>query len=511
MQPRTRRQFLQEVGRGMVVAGVGAAVAADLGWSPTWAADDSDRIALGDWRPLVDLLQQTPLEKLQPVLVAKLQSGEVDLTRLIAAGALANAETFGGQDYVGFHTAMAMRPALEMARQMPAELSALPVLKVLYQNTDQIQRSGGAAKRTLHPVASASTGNASAQALQQAGRKPSMQEAEQIFAALANQPYEQAYNDLHEMVQDDVDVHRFVLAHRAHRLIDVVGAEFAHTLLRQCVRYCVDAEQERIARNRPEPEIRQLLPRLLDEYRLNSRELGGRTADDAWIASMSETLYQSDSAQAAEAVAAALADGFSLEDIGEAISLTANALVLRQPDDRSRVHGASTGVHASDAVNAWRNMVRVLDSRHAAAGLILGAYHATRKTFSSPALPTEAHRELVRTTDANELLAEAEDAIRNNDQGRAAAAITIYGDHGYAVRPVLDLMLKYTVSEDGRLHGEKYYQTVTEEYATTRPAYRWRHIVGLARVTASAYGFSRDDKPGFRAPGYEEACRLLKV
>jgi len=246
MQPRTRRQFLQEVGRGMVVAGVGAAVAADLGWSPTWAADDSDRIALGDWRPLVDLLQQTPLEKLQPVLVAKLQSGEVDLTRLIAAGALANAETFGGQDYVGFHTAMAMRPALEMARQMPAELSALPVLKVLYQNTDQIQRSGGAAKRTLHPVASASTGNASAQALQQAGRKPSMQEAEQIFAALANQPYEQAYNDLHEMVQDDVDVHRFVLAHRAHRLIDVVGAEFAHTLLRQCVRYCVDAEQERI-------------------------------------------------------------------------------------------------------------------------------------------------------------------------------------------------------------------------------------------------------------------------
>ncbi len=495
----------------MVVAGVGAAVATDLGWSPAFAEEGSDRIALGAWRPLVDLLQQTPLDKLQPTLVSKLQKGEVDLAQLTAAGALANAETFGGQDYVGFHTAMAMRPALEMSRQMPEGRGAMPVLKVLYQNTDQIQRNGGASKRTLHPVEAASTADATAAALRDSGRKPAMQEAEQIFAALAMQPYEQAYNDLHEMVQDDVDVHRFVLAHRSYRLIDVVGADFAHTLLRQCVRYCVDAEQERIARKRPEPEIRKLLPRLLDEHRLASRELGTRSADDAWIAHLSETLYQGNSTQAAEAVAAALAEGMALEDVGEAISLAANALVLRQPDDQSRVHGASTGVHASDAMNAWRNMARVLDARHAAAGLILSAYHTTRKAFATPALPTEAHRELVKTTDAKALLAEAEEAIRGNDQSRAAAAIAIYGDQGYPVRPVFDLMLKYTVSEDGRLHGEKYYQTVTEEYATTRAAFRWRHVIGLARVTASAYGMSRNDKPGFRAPGYEEACRLLNV
>jgi hypothetical protein len=72
-------------------------------------------------------------------------------------------------------------------------------------------------------------------------------------------------------------------------------------------------------------------------------------------------------------------------------------------------------------------------------------------------------------------------------------------------------MLKYTISEDGRLHGEKYFHTVQEEYRTTRPAFRWRQLVGLARVTASAYGYDRQDKHGRRAPGYEEACRLLKV
>ena len=72
-------------------------------------------------------------------------------------------------------------------------------------------------------------------------------------------------------------------------------------------------------------------------------------------------------------------------------------------------------------------------------------------------------------------------------------------------------MLKYAVSEDGRLHGEKYFHTVREEYRTTRPAFRWRQIVGLARVTTSAYGYNRDDKHGFRAAGYEDACKLLGV
>ena len=102
-------------------------------------------------------------------------------------------------------------------------------------------------------------------------------------------------------------------------------------------------------------------------------------------------------------------------------------------------------------------------------------------------------------------------SIRHNDQGRAAAAIQIYGEYGYPVDPVFNLMLKYAVSEDGRLHGEKYYHTVREEYRTTRAAFRWRQIVGLARVTASAYGYDREDQFGFRAAGYEEACKLLGV
>jgi hypothetical protein len=157
-------------------------------------------------------------------------------------------------------------------------------------------------------------------------------------------------------------------------------------------------------------------------------------------------------------------------------------------------------------------MARVAQSLHAVSGLIVAAYHvAIHAPFKTDPYPTAEHRALVKASDAQGLLAEAEDAVRHNDQGRAAAAIAIYGERGNSAHAVYDRMLKYTISEDGRLHGEKYFQTVQEEFRTTRPAFRWRQLIGLARVTASAYAYDRQDKHGGRAAGYEEACRLLKV
>jgi hypothetical protein len=76
-----------------------------------------------------------------------------------------------------------------------------------------------------------------------------------------------------------------------------------------------------------------------------------------------------------------------------------------------------------------------------------------------------------------------------------------YGASGYPERAVFDVLLKYGVSEDGALHAEKYYRTASEEFASSRPAFKWRQLIALARVTASEYG-----RP---APGYEDAKKLL--
>src|SRR5262245_25783823 len=107
--PASRREFLADVGRGMLIATVGFEVANGLGLSPALAAEESDALTFGSLEPLVRLMQETPADRLLPALMEQMRAG-ADLRRLVAAGALANARTFGGEDYVGFHTLMALAP-----------------------------------------------------------------------------------------------------------------------------------------------------------------------------------------------------------------------------------------------------------------------------------------------------------------------------------------------------------------------------------------------------------------
>ena len=104
----SRRDFLANVGRGMLISSVGSTLAFDLGLAPVFAGEDAGRLTFGKLEPLVGLMQDTQPDKLQRQLVEKIKAG-TDLRTLIAAGALANARTFGGQDYVGFHTVLAAK------------------------------------------------------------------------------------------------------------------------------------------------------------------------------------------------------------------------------------------------------------------------------------------------------------------------------------------------------------------------------------------------------------------
>ncbi len=512
MNPINRREILGDVTRGMLVAGLGPGLAMELGLSTAFADQGPEMLEFGHLRPLVTLMQETAPDALQSKLIGKLKSGDVNLRHLVAAASLANAETFGGEDYVGFHTEMALLPALQLAQRLPDQEKPLPVLKVLYRNAGRIQQYGGAAKKTLRPI-QASRENGDGESLRRATRAADLAQAERLFSNSVARSLDEAYNDLQYIIQDDMNVHRFVLAHRAWGLIDVVGNQHAHTLLRQSVRFCVDAERVRINKGQPEPKIRKLLPKTLDRHNLIGGKLGVRRPDDAWVDELSRVIYDAGKERATDAVAAALADGVDPEVIGEAISLAANQLALRQRGGRT--HGASQGVHGSDAVNAWRQMTRVTNQRNTICGLLVAAYHtaeySSNTDFKDAPFPHEPHLDDIKKRNPAALLETTEAAIRENNQSRAAAAIHVYGELGHASQPVFDLLLKYAISEDGRLHSEKYYQTVVEEFAATRPAFRWRQLVALARVTASAYGFTVDDRQGYRAPGYEDACRQLRV
>ena len=515
MNDQSRRTFLSDVGKGMLVAGIGTSLATELGISTAFADDDvAEPLTFGSLEPLVTLMQQTPLEKLQPALMREIQRG-TELKTLVAAGALANARHFAGQDYIGFHTMMALMPAWRISEELPKQEQPLPVLKVLYRNTARIQEAGGDERmQCVKPTKLAGT-NAGGPGLLKEMCASDMQAAEQTFAALSQEGRAAAFNHLQHLVQDAPDVHRVTLAWRAWDTLQIVGYEHAHTLLRQSVRYCVEREQDRVKRKAPEPVLRSLTPRLLDEYKLLGRKIGTRKADPGWVEKLAQTFYSGTREEAAEAAAAVLAEGFAPEDIGEAMSLAATMLILNDPGrpekwaspdkPRESVHGASVGVHASDAANSWRNIARVTNQRNAVCSLIVGAWHTAGQTgyVSDTPFAFDAEAITAKKLDAEALIAELVTAIESKSQARAMAVVRSWELAGNPPAPIFDCLRRYAVSEDGALHAEKYFRTVVETFATTRPEFRWRHLIGLARVTASEYGWP--------APGREQARDLLRT
>ena len=383
---KNRREFLADVGRGTLIAAVGSSTAIDLGLARATAAEEpvAERLTFGTLEGLVALMQETPANRIVPAVIAESKRG-TDPQRLVAAAALANARTFGGEDYVGFHTMMALAPAYHMSRELPESRRSLPIVKVLYRNTNRIQESGGRSHEVLHSVSAAtlSPGQAAGEILRDNVRAKDLTAAERTFAALAPRGPEELFNDVLFAVQDNTEVHRTVLPYRAWDLLSVIGLEHAHTLLRQSVHYCV--ESERHWKHTPEADRpRVLLPKLLDQYHLAGKPPGTRQADDAWVDHLSKTIFDGTAEQAADAAAAALAEGMTPDAIGEAISLAANQLILRDAGRTPReaqknkpvgsVHGDSIGVHACDSANAWRNMAKVSNPRNTVACLILGAY-----------------------------------------------------------------------------------------------------------------------------------------
>lgn len=504
-----RREFLKQVGGGMLAVLIGPGLTAELGLAADDNQDDKARIP-ADLAHLSELIQQTPTQDLLPALDKKLKNG-TSLKELIAAGALANARAFGGQDYNGYHSFMALCPSYAMAMALPEKERPLPILKVLYRISTHIQGAHCVNEDHLDRVEPIKLDDRTSpgEQMREAARANKLAQAEQIFASLKGTP-EQTYDDVQLLIQDDLNVHRVVLAWRAWEVLDFIGKDHARDMLRQTVRFCSDPRHS--GRGNP---IQKALPMLLESHKLLSAKPGSKEVDDAWIEKVAKTVYSDSREKAAETVAAALADGVQPDAISEAISLAGTMLVLGDPGRKKEwavpnkpegsVHGDSVGVHASDAANGWRHIAKVASARNTFASLIAAAYHTAGQAGQqmSKSYPLVEDVEKVESKDGEKLIAALDEALRGKDQKRAAAVASRYGELGHDVKAIFAKLREYAISEDGALHAEKYYNTVSEEYGRSRAKFRWLHVIALARVTASAGG-----QP---APGVAEARRLLAL
>src|SRR5262245_36973256 len=492
----------------MLAVLVGSSLATELGLAGEDNKDGKASTPAGLDR-LSNIIQQTPTKDLLPALYVELKKG-VGLKELIAAGALANVRAFGGQDYNGYHSFMALCPSYAMAMALPEPERPLPILKVLYRTSTHIHGAHCADNDRLEKVEPIKLGGKASpgEQMREATRARNLPQAEQIFASLPGTP-EQTYDDVQLLIQDDLNVHRVVLAWRAWEVLDFIGKDHARDMLRQTVRFCSDPRHS----GRGGHPIQKVLPRLLEAHKLLSARPGSKKVDDAWVEKLAKTVYADRQEKAAEDVAAALADGVDPAAISEALSLAGTMLVLGDPGrpkawaqpnkPEGSVHGDSVGVHASDAANGWRHIAKVASARNTFASLIAAAYHTAGQAgrqMSKP-YPLAEDVEKVEPKDGEKLIAALDEALRGKDQKRAAAVASRYGALGHDAGAIFAKLRQYAVSEDGALHAEKYFQTVSEEYGRSRAKFRWLHVTALARVTASAGG-----QP---APGVAEARQIL--
>jgi hypothetical protein len=503
-----RRQFLCSIGAGALWAGLGPGLSRDLGVHTCHADQPTHRLTFGKRERLVSLIQETPIDRFLPAIVKEYRAG-TSLEDLVAATALANTRCFGGEDYIGFHSLMALPPAYHLARQGNS-IDLVPLLKVMYRNARQMQARQDK-DDVLSPIEHPSATPLTDIGIRDAVRQQSQQEAEQSLSAIAAANPTQGFEALQATIQDDINVHRVVLAWRCWELLPFTGLDQAQTMLRQSIHFGVDSERDRINHQQPEPAVRAATVKLVDQYHLASIKPGTRQGDEAWIANLANSIHRGTRESAAEAVAGSLADGFSFESISQALALAANRLLLCDPGLAAKydspempagsVHGASVGVHASDAANAWNHIARTCSSTSAILSLVVGAYHTGGQASGGELYPLAVDRDSVANLPVDQLLAQTDEAIRARDQRRTAALIDRYSTTDRPVDELWSLLRRYAISEDGSLHAEKYYHTAREEFHSARPAHRWGQLIALGRVSASQFG-----RP---APGLEEARQLL--
>ena len=462
MRTGDRREFLADVGRAMLLTSAGPALAADLGLASARAADGPEALNFGSMEPLVGLMQETPPAKLVPLVVEKIKSG-TDLRMLVAAGALANARTFGGQDYVGFHTFMALPPALDIARSLSGERQALPVIKVLYRNATRMQEEGGRSKEVLHPVhvhapvPGAATQNSDS--LRTAVHNRDWDGAEQKFAGLVGKSAEDAFNALQAIIEDEVDVHRVVLSWRAWAMLPIAGRDQAHTLLRQSVRYCLKHEEELKRGNRKGSEVRNTLPRLMDQYHLQEepRQAGAATPG---LPTLATPFFRA---------RANCRGPLPLPWPGDVVRPSAKRFPWPpiccfarsgryagqvSPTNGWKRHGDSIGVHASDSANAWR---ACRDPHHLP--VIVGYHTAGQAGGVQRSGPWAEHRAAVKSTDANRLLKLTDEAIAGTRSGPRPGRTLLLGPSQQAAFQCCGFASARTALMP------KIYRTVEEEFA----------------------------------------------
>ncbi len=479
----------------------------------------------------VRLVEETAPDEIVAATIARLRAGEPP-AKLLAASALAvSRSTELPADHHGgpVHPVSGIHAVYNTARRLPGDWALLPVVQNVALANKHIHAPDMGP--WIMPALNGANGAASGGAPDPEGFTHAIEGlhptvAERALPALvaSHGPGELLDLMLREALRRNaLDDHYFLYPLFTMRALDCIGWEWAAVLLRTPVRYLATnpralasphtERRDEIAGRVRSYERFTAIEALVDTYALLDTDLRERTGDDEdqVVGTLGARLGAVDTlADVAGPVAEALAAGLSLGGAGEALSIAAGLLHLRSNS------GNPFDVHLHTGVNARRHLLRLrgVSRRHKLLALLSWPtgpevwFHEGRLVWpvrgdadTGPDIPDTAEGLIdalcaaIGERDSGAALAVTDGHVERIQLGPEArdtlALAQCYADAGFEAAAYFARLAQVICRDDfSEMHALKHNQAAVEEYATTRPPYRWVHLVSAAKVALCSHGLT---------------------
>jgi hypothetical protein len=305
--------------------------------------------------------------------------------------------------------------------------------------------------------------------------------------------------------KNQLDDHYFLFPVFTWRALEYFGWDWAKYIGRAPVRYVT----------RPtNPAMMTDVDELIRKHELLERDLRARTGDDetAAITALADEIGRcNEFGEIPAKVAQALGAGLSLEGAGEALSVGGSTLFLRSKT------GNPMDVHINTGANTRRYLLRQPElSRRIKLQALLTwntgpEVRMAQRMLASDIQPEPERVAALAPRTQDELLEEMEGLIsslpvgerlptaglaswRSTDEVKHAAALAQqYADLEYAPEALIEVLARIACRDNfTEMHAFKHHQATYEEFYTTRPSLRWRHLVAAVQASAISHGRIQD-------------------
>ncbi len=478
-----------------------------------------------DMESRVRFVEDTPPEDIVEAAWRKLHDGESPKALLTAAVLAVSRSTELPSNHHGgpVHPVSGAHAIAGISERLTNEFRLLPIVQSVALANKHVHSPtmGPALMVDIEPLAAgdgsvAATADAFKAAIVE--RQPRTAEAHLLWL-LQNIPPHEVLDLMLDVAirRNALDDHYFLYPVFTARTLDDLGWDWAPVLLRPPVRYLsrhpiMDAvfpfSPEYVARNVAQFEAFGAIEGLIDEHDLLKIDIphAGGGDETAAIGDLSDRIGALDDFNKIPAIlAAALADGLSLDGVGEAMSVGAALLFLRSDS------GNPFDIHNHTGINVRRYLLGLegISLRNKLLALFTWAtgpevrdsQRKLRWTSRSDAdtiaaLPRRGQDELLGLI-AEQIVERptfdmtGEDVHVNeiyvSDEVRDMLTLAQqYAELDYDPEPFFRRMAEFACRDDySEMHAYKLQQAAHEEYLATRREFRWVHLVSAARHAAS--------------------------